>query len=98
MVRLELTLTEAQHLHRWLTTPAQPPGAVDTSALGQTVGAKLATAIATATQRRQCPSCQQWFTQEHSGRLGCYCSAACKQKAYRQRTLARRKQFGPTKR
>lgn len=70
MVRLELTLTAAQHLHRWLTTPSQPPGTEDAIALGQTVDAKLATAIATATQRCQCPSCQQWFTQEQAGSLG----------------------------
>ena len=97
MVRLELTLAEAQHLHHWLMDTldrsSAQPGAITCL---QTVGAKLAAAVNDATQRQQCPVCQHWFTQENKGRNGRYCGAACKQKAYRQRRLDARKQFRPS--
>lgn len=95
MVRLELTLAEARQLQHWLTQ-GHPP--LQESACLDRVSTILAEALAEAIQRHQCPVCQQWFTRVLSGRTGRYCSAACKQKAYRQRRLDSRKQFGPSRR
>jgi hypothetical protein len=92
MIRLEFTLAETHLLQQWLldTLPAQREEL-------RTVLTKLATAADQATRQLHCPVCQHAFTQETVGRTGHYCSPACKQKAYRQRRLAARKQFGPPK-
>ena len=95
MVQLELTLAEAHQLQHWLT---EVHLSGQESARLDRLPTKLAKALDDATQLRQCPVCQQWFTQEHSGRTGRYCSAACKQKAYRRRQLERRKTFARPKR
>jgi hypothetical protein len=95
MVRLELTLAEARQLQHWLTD-VHPP--LQENPCLKHVPTKLAEALGDATQRHQCPVCQQWFTRALSGRTGRYCSVACKQKAYRQRQLDSRKQFGPPRR
>jgi predicted nucleic acid-binding Zn ribbon protein len=88
MVRLELTLAEARQLQHWLTdTHPSVPESLNC------LPTKLAEALNNATQRRHCPVCQQGFRQEQRGRTGRYCSAACKQKAYRRRQLERRKAF-----
>ena len=98
MVRLELTLAEAHQLQHWLTDTRQSVQESVPSLRLPTLLPKLAEALENATQRRQCPVCLQWFTQEQSGRTGRYCGTACKQKAYRQRRLERRKSFRPPKR
>lgn len=96
MVRLELTLAEAQQLHQWVTDILHhPPAQESVAPFLQRLLPKLAAALDNATQRHQCPVCQHWFTHENSGRSGRYCGAACKQKAYRQRRLDARKQFRP---
>jgi hypothetical protein len=97
MVRLELTRSETDLLQQWLTDtlsdrlaqPAQLEGL-------HTILSKLTLAADQATRQLHCPVCRHAFTQEKAGRTGRYCSIACKQKAYRQRQLAARKQFGPT--
>ena len=90
MIRLEFTLAETHLLQQWLldTLPAQREDL-------RAVLTKLATAVEQATRQLHCPVCRHAFTQEKAGRTGRYCSIACKQKAYRQRQLAARKQFGP---
>lgn len=94
MIRLEFTLAETQLLQQWLldTLSAQPAQQEEL----QTVLTKLAVATDQATRQLHCPVCRHAFTQEKAGRTGRYCSIACKQKAYRQRQLAARKQFGPS--
>jgi hypothetical protein len=93
MIRLEFTLAETQLLQQWLldTLSAQPAQQEEL----QTVLTKLAAATDQVTRQLHCPVCRHAFTQEKAGRTGRYCSIACKQKAYRQRQLAARKQFGP---
>src|SRR5262245_20338405 len=92
MIRLELTLAETHLLQQWLldTLPAQREDV-------RTLLTKLATAAdqagALGARQLHCPVCQHAFTQEKAGRTGRYCSVACKQKAYRERRLAARKQF-----
>jgi len=101
MVRLELSLAEAYQLQQWMTDTLhhQPAAEVVTSLL-LTLLPKLTEVADNATQRHQCPICQQWFVQENSGRAGQYCGAACKQKAgalwARRRRLNARKQFEPS--
>jgi hypothetical protein len=56
---------------------------------------RLAAAGQQETLQQLCPVCQQQFTQHQSGRLASYCSNACKQKAYRQRRLERKRQWRP---
>ena len=94
MIRLELTLPELERLRNevsgLLVTQADPELAA--------VWTKLVAAVAKATQQTQCPVCHKWFIQDKTGRMGQYCSAACKQKAYRQRRQAWRRQFRPTRR
>lgn len=94
MIRLELSLPELQRLCHGvsdlLVTQADPELAV--------VWTKLVAAEAKATHQTLCPVCQQWFYQDKTGRTGQYCSAACKQKAYRQRRQAWRRQFRPARR
>jgi hypothetical protein len=98
MVRLDLTLAEAHQLHHWLTAAqSSEQGNVPAWFLA-TLLPKLAEALVNATKRRQCPICQQWFTQEQRGRTGRYCGAACKQKAYRRRRLERQKAFARPRR
>lgn len=93
MIRLELTLTEAERLRRCLTDHLLTQG----DATLQMVCTKLVEAETQATQQTQCPVCHDWFCQDKIGRSGHYCSAACKQKAYRQRQQAWRRQFRPTR-
>jgi hypothetical protein len=94
MVHLELSLAETQQLQQWLMDALQ----------GQTVSperqqtfplllTKLRMATDSATCPTECPVCHTWFTQEKTGRTGRYCSTACKQRAYRQRQQAWRKQI-----
>lgn len=56
---------------------------------------KVVEAEARAFQHVRCPVCQQLFVQESRSRAGRYCSAACKQKAYRLRRNAWRRDYGP---
>jgi len=94
MPRIELTLTETErlrhHVADYLLTQADETL--------QAVWTKLVEAEAEATQLTQCPVCHNWFRQDKTGRSGHYCSAACKQKAYRQRRQTWRRQFRPTHR
>jgi hypothetical protein len=94
MIRLELTLTETERLRRYLADQLL----TQADETLQTVWTKLVEAEAEATELSQCPVCQQWFYQDKTGRTGQYCSAACKQKAYRQRRQAWRRQFRPARR
>lgn len=91
MIRLNLTHQEADLLHRLLTdiTPGQP------SEVAATLLVKLQIAQEQATRTTRCPVCETIFPQSSAGRTGQYCSAACKQKAYRLRRNAQRRRFGP---
>ena len=77
MITLRLTLSELDLLRHLLS--AKPHD--ETAALL----AKLEHVRREATRQRICPLCENTFTQLKSGRTGQYCSAACKQKAWRQR-------------
>lgn len=93
MIQLTLTLAEAHQLQHWLTdAQLSVPESV------RRLSIKLTEALDNATHPRHCPVCQQPFAQELSKPTGRYCSAACKQKAYRRRRLDSRKQFGPPRR
>lgn len=97
MVRLELTRSETELLQHWLTASLADRSAQPTHLEGlHAILSKLTLAAVQATRQLHCPVCRHAFTQEKAGRTGCYCSVACKQKAYRQRQLAARKQFGPS--
>lgn len=94
MIRLELTLPQLQRLRNSVSDLLLTQADAELAA----VWSKLVDAEAMATHQTQCPVCQQWFFQDQTGRTGQYCSAACKQKAYRQRRKAWRRQFRPTHR
>jgi hypothetical protein len=102
MIRLELTLKEAQQLCQCLSnillTQADEHNLSEANETLQAVWSKLVEAEADATQPTQCLVCRNWFSQDKRGRNGHYCSAACKQKAYRQRRQAWRRQFRPARR
>ena len=92
-VRLELDLAECRQLQHWLTD------ALDERAVGdddhrdlQAVLTKLNEATEQAVRLVQCPVCHEWFAQGTLGRSAAYCGPACKQKAYRQRRNARKRQ------
>lgn len=91
MIRLDLDLPAWTLLHDLLTEHlATSPTAEDPASneLAQALCQNLLAAHATATSTQTCPVCRQTFTQLKNGRLGHYCSPACRQKAYRQRRLA----------
>lgn len=92
MIRVELTLDEVQRLQQCVADALLTQTQVEL----QAIWAKLVEAEARTTHQTQCPVCQHWFIQNKTGRTGQYCSAACKQKAYRQRRTAWSKQFGPS--
>ena len=77
MITLRLTLPELQQLRHLLADQA--------NAEHNLLLAKLDHAHHQATALRICPICTQSFTQLKVGRTANYCSAACKQKAYRKR-------------
>lgn len=83
MIQLNLTLQEARLLRNSLNDLQQDPFPDDI----QHILHKLDLAQESATSTRQCPVCRNSFTQFSCGRTGQYCSAACKQKAYRQRRI-----------
>ena len=83
MITLRLTLPELEHLRHTLSAKLAP----SLTALRD----KLDEAQREATLQRTCPVCGITFTQLRSGRSAQYCSAACKQKAYRQRRDQARK-------
>ena len=94
MVRLELTLAETYLLQQWLTDSLSDRSAQPAQREGlQAILSQLTLAADQATCQLHCPVCLHAFTQEKAGRTGRYCSVACKQKAYRERQLAARKQF-----
>jgi ribosomal protein L37AE/L43A len=94
-MRLDLTLQEAERLRHCLTeTLASHAGDADEQLLKKLLE-KVIEAESRSTQQHRCPVCQQLFTREAVGRTGVYCSAACKQKAYRQRRNAWRREFDP---
>lgn len=95
MIYLPLTHQNAQRLQHCLTRLQKlfPHDADDV---------QLLTELLQQAQRhdiqQQCPICDHSFAQNKPGRNGIYCSNACKQKAYRQRANARKRQYGPPKR
>ncbi len=89
MITLHLTLSELEQLR--LVLGAQPLADGNLSGLLS----KLNDAQQQACLLRTYPICQLTFTQLKAGRIANYCSAACKQKAYRQRCNRARRQFGP---
>lgn len=91
MIRLDLTIQQSQWLQQLLLDQALDQDAQRTKLLAQ-----LAAAFEQATAKKTCPVCNQPFTQLRSGRTGHYCSPACKQKAYRQRRNAWRRQSPPS--
>ena len=94
-MRLELTLQEAEALRRCLSQAlALHEGDADDQVLKHLLE-KVIAAETRATRPARCPVCQQLFSREATGRTGVYCSPACKQKAYRQRRKAWRRQVGP---
>lgn len=96
-IRLELDLTEGCQLQRWLTDALQAGPHQKAYPGLQSVLAKLTAAADQAVRLVQCPVCQAWFAQGRLGRSAQYCSAACKQKAYRQRRHVRKRK-APTRR
>lgn len=94
-MRLDLTLREAETLRYCLTQAlALHERDVDDQVLKNLLE-KVDAAEVRSTRSVRCPVCQQSFSQETAGRTGVYCSPACKQKAYRQRRNAWRRQLGP---
>jgi hypothetical protein len=91
MIRVELTLTETERLRHCVADHLL----TQEDETLRVVWTKLVEAEADATELSQCPVCHTWFRQDKTGRSGHYCSAACKQKAYRQRRQAWRRQFRP---
>lgn len=94
-MRLELTIQEAAQLRDCVADALALHDDGDEDGALKNLFNKIVEAEARSTRQRSCPLCQQLFTQETVGRTGRYCSAACKQKAYRQRRDNWRKQFGP---
>ena len=95
-MRLDLTLQETERLRRCLTEAlASHEGDADEQALKNLLE-KVVEAESRSIRHSPCPVCQQLFIREAVGRTGVYCSAACKQKAYRQRRNAWRRQYGPS--
>lgn len=93
MIHLPLTRQNAERLLHSLTRLEQlSPDHVDDARL---LIHLLQQAQINFTQEHHCPICATSFPQHHVGRTGCYCSNACKQKAYRQRCNQRKRQFGP---
>jgi hypothetical protein len=88
MITLHLTLSQLKQLRQLLANQVD----ADEHKL---LRAQLDIAQAQATEERICPVCQTTFTQLKAGRNARYCSAACKQKAYRQRRDQARRQCGP---
>ena len=91
MIRLDLTIPQADWLHQFLLDQAPDGHSLATSLLTQ-----LDQAYDQATTTQTCPVCHATFTQLQRGRSGLYCSPACKQKAYRQRRNAWRR-YTPTR-
>lgn len=87
MIRLSLTAEQATQLHQLLVDVVHQ-GETHAQRQASQLLSLLMDAQAMATTEQQCPVCQTWFTQARQGRTGQYCSAACKQKAYRQRKQA----------
>lgn len=79
MITLRLTLSELEQLRHALGVRPQA------DAVPNVLLSKLDEAQRDATLQRTCPVCGTTFTQLKAGRIAQYCSAACKQKAYRQR-------------
>jgi hypothetical protein len=95
MIHLDLTLAEvAQLQHALATLIAQSTQEDVVVALHRLLG-KLAAASQLQPGSQLCPVCQQPFTQLNTGRLARYCSNACKQKAYRQRSLEQKRNWRP---
>lgn len=90
-LRLNLTLAEASELQRWLAEPAT--AAVLDAQIRAELLDRLDQARTQALRLQTCPVCQQTFAQGRRGRAASYCSAACKQKAYRQRCNESKRSF-----
>ena len=88
MIRLDLSIQQADWLQQLLLDHRR-----DSDPLANSLRTQLDQAYAQATTTQTCPVCNQTFTQLRRGRSGLYCSAACKQKAYRQRYNAWRRQI-----
>lgn len=95
MINLALTPAEADHLHQGLSMLVVQSTSEDVVVAYQLLLAKLAAACQQQAVQQLCPVCQRDFTQLNAGRLALYCSNACKQKAYRQRRLERKRQWRP---
>jgi hypothetical protein len=88
MITLRLTPSELKQLRKLLADRVD--------ADHNLLLAKLDDAQQQATMQRTCPVGQTTFTQLKAGRNAQYCSAACKQKAYRQRRdRALRRRYPP---
>lgn len=94
-MRLELTLQETAQLRHSLSEALARHERDHEDEVLKNLFNKIAAAEARSTQQLTCPVCQQLFTQETVGRTGRYCTAACKQKAYRQRRNKAMRRYGP---
>lgn len=93
-IRLELDRAEWGQLQLGLTHLLHTGGVgADLHRDLQSVLTKLNDAAERAVHRIQCPVCREWFSQGALGRSAQYCAPACKQKAYRQRHNARKRQI-----
>jgi len=95
MIRLELTHTEAVHLQQALASLVSQSISEDVVVAFQSLVDRLGAACQQEAAQQLCPVCQRAFIQLNAGRLARYCSNACKQKAYRQRRLERKRQWRP---
>jgi hypothetical protein len=98
MMRLDLTHTEADHLQQALSHLVAQSTSEEVVVAYQGLLAKLATACQQVSVQQLCPVCQREFTSRNTRRLALYCSNACKQKAYRQRCLERKRRWRPERR
>lgn len=98
-MRLQLSLAECRQLQHWLTQ-FLPTASVsdDLHPDLQRVLVRLNDAVDQAIHLVQCSVCRQWFAKGARGRSAQYCGPACRQKAYRQRINALRRQIPPSRR
>jgi hypothetical protein len=98
-IRLQLSLAEGCQLQHWLAQFLQTASVSDDFHPElRPVLVRLNEAAEQAVQLIQCPVCREWFAKGVRGRNAHYCGSACRQKAYRQRINALRRQIPPSRR
>lgn len=88
MVTVRLTQEQAERLHRLIYEATLSAGQAEEQAALRELLQVVTEGQAASNELLKCGHCGQWFRASKQGQAATYCSARCRQAAYRERKKA----------